>query len=239
MAEKSHRIAVLADTHGLLRPEVTEVLKTCEIILHGGDINNRKIMEQLEQIAPLYAVRGNNDKDWAQGMAEELEITLFGLPIYMVHNKKHRKENLKGTALFIYGHSHKYEEKSEDGVFFLNPGSCGPRRFKQPVTMAVLEVYEDTGRWEVQKIDLTQREEETGKQGITAKRTDLNAGNIKRIVESILYDMAAGKNVNAIADRLGVEVEFVEQVCRIYVIHPGVDAGGIVDKMEVNALTVK
>ncbi|MCM1187039.1 MAG: metallophosphatase family protein [Lachnoclostridium sp.] len=180
MAGKPHRIAVLSDTHGLLRPEVTEVLKTCEMILHGGDINNRKIVEQLEQMAPLYAVRGNNDKDWAQGMAEELEITLFGLHIYMIHNKKHRKENLKGTDLFIYGHSHKYEEKSEDGVFFLNPGSCGPRRFKQPVTMAVLEVYEDTGKWKVQKIELTQREGETG-----------------------------------------------------------VDAGGIVDKMEVNALTVK
>lgn len=238
MEENVHRIAVLADTHGLLRPEVTEVLKTCEIILHGGDINSKKILDQLEQIAPVYAVRGNNDKDWAQGMAEELEITLFGLHIYMIHNKKHRKENLQGAALFIYGHSHKYEERTEDGVFFLNPGSCGPRRFKQPVTMAVLEVHED-GKWQVQKIDLTQKEGETESKGKTASRTSLTAGNVKQMVESILCEMAAGKNVNAIADRLGVESEFVEQVCRIYVTHPGVDAQGIVDKMEVNALTVK
>ena len=83
-----HRIAILADTHNLLRPEIKEILKTCEVILHGGDISSRGILEELEQIAPVYVVRGNNDKEWAEGMVEELEITLLGLRIYMVHNKK-------------------------------------------------------------------------------------------------------------------------------------------------------
>lgn len=240
MSQEPHRIAILSDTHGLLRPEVTEVLKTCEVILHGGDINSKKIVEQLEQIAPLYVVRGNNDKDWAEGMAEELKLTLFGLNIYMVHNKKNARIDFQtdndGTDIFIYGHSHKYDEKTVDGVLFLNPGSCGPRRFRQPVTMAVLEVCESTGQWKVEKIDLTETENGTGNK---EKTVSLAAGNVKRTVEIILQEMSAGRSVEVIADRLGVECEFVEQVCRIYVTHPGVDAQGIVDKMEVNALTEK
>lgn len=231
MENKScHRIAILADTHNLLRPEIIDLLKTCDIILHGGDISSRKILNELEQIAPVYVVRGNNDKEWAEGMAEELDITLFGLRICMVHNKKHRKENLSGTNLLIYGHSHKYEEKTVDGVLFLNPGSCGPRRFRQPVTMAVLKVWEDTGKWQVEKIDLT------GKEEGQAPLKGLTEGNLEQVVTTILKDMKAGRKVDAIAGRLGVDSEFVEQVCRIYVTHPGVDVQGIVSKMEVNAL---
>lgn len=225
-----HRIAILADTHNLLRPEIVEILKTCEVILHGGDFSSRRILDELEQIAPVYVVRGNNDKEWAEGMAEELDITLFGLRIYMVHNKKHRKENLAGTDLFIYGHSHKYEERTVDSVLFLNPGSCGPRRFRQPVTMAVLKVWEDTGRWQVEKMDLT------GKEEGQAPLKGLTEGNLEQVVTAILRDMKAGRKVDAIAGRLGVDSEFVEQVCRIYVTHPGVNAQGIVSKMEVNAL---
>ncbi len=224
------RIAILADTHNLLRPEVIEILKTCEAALHGGDISSPKILDELEQIVPVYVVRGNNDKEWAEGMAEELDITLFGLRIYMIHNKKHRKENLDGTDLFIYGHSHKYEEKAVDSVLFLNPGSCGPRRFRQPVTMAVLKVWEDTGKWQVEKIDLT------GKEEGQAPPKGLTEGNLEQVVTAILRDMKAGRKVDAIAGRLGVDSDFVAQVCRIYVTHPGVDAQGIVSKMEVNAL---
>lgn len=224
------RIAILADTHNLLRPEVIEILKTCEGILHGGDISSRRILDELQRIASVYVVRGNNDKEWAEGMAEEMDITLFGLRIYMIHNKKHRKENLDGTDLLIYGHSHKYEEKTVDGVLFLNPGSCGPRRFRQPVTMAVLKVWEDTGKWQVEKIDLTGKEEgQTPPKGLTE-------GNLEQVVTAILRDMKAGRKVDAIAGRLGVDSDFVAQVCRIYVTHPGVDVQGIVSKMEVNAL---
>lgn len=225
-----HRIAVLADTHGLLRPEIAEILGTCEVILHGGDVSSRKILDELERIAPVYVVRGNNDKEWAEGMTEELDITLFGLRIYMIHNQKHRRKNLEGTDLFIYGHSHKYEQKTEEGVCFLNPGSCGPRRFLLPVTMAVLEVQEGTGQWRVEKIDLTGGEE--NRQALKG----LTEENLEQTVQSILRDMKAGRQVETIARRLGLDREFVEQVCRIYVTHPGVDAQGIVSKMEVNAL---
>lgn len=251
MSRKLHRIAILSDTHGLLRPEVLEVLRTCEVILHGGDMNSRKILDELKEIAPVYAVRGNADKEWAEGMAEELTLTLFGLRIYMIHNKKNAgidfQTDNEGTALFIYGHSHKYEEKTVNGVLFLNPGSCGPRRFNLPATMAVLEVYDGTGQWEeddterwrVVKIDLTDPAKEKVSQAGHRKSVSLTAGNVKQIVEIILRGMSAGQSVDAIADKLGVEQEFVEQVCRIYVTHPGVDAQGVVDKMEVNSLTIR
>lgn len=228
----THRIAVLSDTHGLLRPEVKEVLRTCEVILHGGDINSQEILDEIKEFAPVYVVRGNNDKEWAKDIENELEITLFGLKIYMVHNKKHRKSDLSGIDLFICGHSHKYEEKTADGVLFLNPGSCGPRRFRQSVTMAVLEVGEETGDWHIRKIDLTENgesREDRPIRGITER-------NLKDTVETILREMRAGHKVELIAKRLGVDSAFVEQVCRIYVTHPGVDAQGIVDKMEVSAL---
>lgn len=230
MAEnKMHRVAILADTHGLLRPEIKEVLKTCEVILHGGDINSQKILDGLREIAPMYVVRGNNDREWAAALEDELNITLFGLRICMVHNKKHRKTDLGSIDLFLYGHSHRYEEKTVDGVLHLNPGSCGPRRFRQPVTMAVLEIEEETGRWQVQKIDLTEGGGDRPIQGISE-------GSLRSVVETIIREMRAGHRVDAIAKKLGVDSGFVEQVCRIYVTHPGVDAQGIVDKMEVSAL---
>ena len=236
MAEKEnqsiHRIAILSDTHGLLRPEIKEVLKTCEVILHGGDISSQKILDVLKEIAPVYVVRGNNDKEWAEYLDKELAFTLFGLRIYMVHNKKHRKSDLSETDLFIYGHSHKYEEKIVDGVHFLNPGSCGPRRFRLPVTMAVLEVDEETKNWQIQKIDLT----ESGENKDDRPLQGINEGNLKSTVETIIREMRAGRKVEQIAKKLGADNEFVEQVCRIYVTHPGVSAQGIVDKMEVSAL---
>lgn len=230
MKEKPvHKIAVLSDTHGLLRPEIKEILKGCQVIFHGGDINSQKILEKLKEIAPVYAVRGNADKEWAKGLPGELEVTLFGLRIYMVHNKKHKKADISDVDLFICGHSHKYEEKEENGVYWLNPGSCGPRRFKLPVTMAVVTVQESTGSFQVEKIDLTEGVSKPSVLGVTE-------GNLKHTLESIIKEMKAGRKVDFIAEHLGVEREFVEQVCRIYVTHPGVDAQGIMDKMEVSAL---
>lgn len=234
--QTTHRIAILSDTHGLLRPEIREVLATCEVILHGGDINSQKILDEIKEIAPVYVVRGNNDKEWAQGLDKELSLTLFGLRIYMVHNKTHRKEDFDRTDLFIYGHSHKYEEKTVDGVRFLNPGSCGPRRFRQPVTMAVLEIEEETGVWEIEKIDLTKHIESSKGNKENAPLRGVTEKNLKSTVETILKEMRAGRKVDQIAEKLGTDCEFVEQVCRIYVTHPGVNAQGIVDKMEVSAL---
>lgn len=143
MAEQIYRIGVISDTHGLIRDEVRDILRTCQVILHGGDINRQEILEELKAIAPLFVVRGNNDKEWAEGLPETFSGAVCGLNVFMVHNRKHLPEDLGDADLVIFGHSHRYEEKRENGRVLLNPGSCGPRRFGQPITMAVVEVGVD------------------------------------------------------------------------------------------------
>ena len=129
------KLVILSDTHGLLRPEVTEHLKTADAILHGGDINKQSIVDELRQYAPLYIVRGNNDKEWAQAIPHDLTVTLGGVTFYMVHNKKEVQADLSGIDVVVFGHSHKYVQEEKDGILWLNPGSCGPRRFHQEITL--------------------------------------------------------------------------------------------------------
>lgn len=133
------KIVILSDTHGLLRPEVTERLKTADAILHGGDINKQSIVDELRQYAPLYVVRGNNDKDWAEEIPHDLTITLGGVTFFMVHNKKEVPKDLPDVDVVVFGHSHKYVQEEKDGLLWLNPGSCGPRRFHQEITMMLAE----------------------------------------------------------------------------------------------------
>ena len=144
------KLAILSDTHGLLRPEVAEHLKTADAILHGGDVNKPGIVDQLERYAPLYVVRGNNDKEWAEQIPHDLTITLGGVTFYMVHNKKEVPADLTGVDAVVFGHSHKYLLEEKDGVLWLNPGSCGPRRFHQEITMMMAEA--EDGTLQVEKI---------------------------------------------------------------------------------------
>lgn len=148
------KLAILSDTHGLLRPEVAEHLKTADAILHGGDVNKPGIVDQLERYAPLYVVRGNNDKEWAEQIPHDLTITLGGVTFYMVHNKKEAPADLTGIDAVVFGHSHKYLLEERDGVLWLNPGSCGPRRFHQEITMMMAEV--ENGTLQVEKITIPQ-----------------------------------------------------------------------------------
>lgn len=143
-------LAILSDTHGLLRPQVTEYLKTADAILHAGDINRPAILEQLKEYAPVYVVRGNNDKDWAADLPHDLTIALDGVTFYLVHNKKEVPADLTGVDVVVYGHSHKYAQVGKDGVLWLNPGSCGPRRFHQEITLAMAEVSQ--GKLQVEKV---------------------------------------------------------------------------------------
>ena len=105
------KIAVLSDTHGLLRPEVMEIVNTCDAVLHGGDINTRKIVDELSKDKPLYIVRGNNDKEWAEDIPPFLRFELDGITFYMVHNKKEIPQDLTGVNVGVFGHSHKYSEE--------------------------------------------------------------------------------------------------------------------------------
>ena len=142
------RAAVISDTHNVLRPDVIGILKKCDSIIHAGDMSKPEILEQLRQIAPVYAVRGNNDKDWAKDLPRELYFTLGDLKVYLIHNKKEVDIQQGKPDIIIFGHSHKYLEEEIDGVLWLNPGSCGRRRFDLPVTMAVLKITGENYRIE-------------------------------------------------------------------------------------------
>ena len=103
------KLAILSDTHGLLRPAVLEYLQTADAIIHGGDINKPEIAEQLRQYAPLYIVRGNNDRgEWAETIPRDLTVTLEGVTFAVVHNKKELPADLTGVDVAVFGHSHKY-----------------------------------------------------------------------------------------------------------------------------------
>jgi putative phosphoesterase len=214
------RIGIISDTHGLLRPEVIESLDGCEAILHGGDINKQEIIDQLEKISPVYAVRGNNDKEWAEHLPLFIDTQVMGLRVYMTHKKKDLPEDLSPYDLVIYGHSHKYEEKREGDTILLNPGSCGPRRFNQPITMAVLHLSAEGQVERIEKIDIPH-------QGPQFKADDLK----KKDIEKIEKLMLKGKTYAEIAKTLHLEEAVAEQVCRLYSTHPGVDAEGVMRKM--------
>lgn len=221
----THRIGVISDTHGLLRPEIVEILKNCELILHGGDINRQKILDKLEKIAPIHAVRGNNDKEWAENLPETLLLNFYGVSVFMIHNKKQIPKDMDQADVVIYGHSHKYEEKYEEGRIWLNPGSCGPRRFTQPITMAVLEIGED-GSVRVERHEIPHKNQE----GPKAAGEELPA-DIKQRIESVIKDIERGRPVKEIAKKNGIRETLAEQICRLYLTHPGVDADGIMTKM--------
>ena len=165
------RIAVLSDTHGLLRPE------------------------------------------------------LDGITFYMVHNKKEIPRNLTGVDVVVFGHSHKYLEERRDGHLFLNPGSCGKRRFNQDITMAVLET--GNGEIQVKRIDIPHTD--------TPVKVPVGT-DTRKAVENISRGMKKGENIKDMAKKYGCSPEFTEQVCRIIATHPGVTAEGILNKMEVNRI---
>ena len=146
------RLAILSDTPGLLRPQVLEHLKTAAAILHGGDINQPSIVDQLAQYAPLYVVRGNNDKEWAEQLPHDLTVTLGGVTFFLVHNKKEVPADLSGVDAVVFGHSHRYVQEEKDGLLWLNPGSCGPRRFHQEITMMMAQA--EDGKIRVEKISI-------------------------------------------------------------------------------------
>lgn len=146
------KVAVISDTHGLLRPEVLDKIKDAELILHGGDINRMDIIDALKKTAPLIVVRGNNDKEWAESIPLYESFSLGSVRVYMTHKKKDLPEDLSPYDLIITGHTHKFEHKTDGELVFLNPGSCGPRKPSQPITMAILHVEGDS--FSVEKIEI-------------------------------------------------------------------------------------
>ena len=145
-------IGVISDTHGLLRPEVAPALAGADLILHAGDIDTSDVLEQLQSLAPVIAVRGNNDRGaWADAIPER-EVTRVGsVCIYMLHDLHDIDLSpvAAGFQVIVSGHTHRPVIEQRDGVLFVNPGSAGPRRFSLPVTVARLMIEGPAARAEV------------------------------------------------------------------------------------------
>ena len=139
-------IGVISDTHSLVRPQAIEALAGVEMILHAGDIGNPTVLDALREVAPVVAVRGNNDKgDWAESLSDWEVVEVGAVSIYMLHNLKEIDISPAGTfQVVISGHSHKPLVEERRGVLYVNPGSAGPRRFNLPISVAQLTVAGNT-----------------------------------------------------------------------------------------------
>src|SRR5215217_6432318 len=135
-------IGVISDTHGLVRPEAVEALSGVDMILHAGDIGNAAVLDKLGQIAPVVAVRGNNDRgEWAESLPQWEVVEIGAVSIYMLHDVKEIDISPAGAfQVVISGHSHKPAVEERRGVLYVNPGSAGPRRFNLPVSLAHLKI---------------------------------------------------------------------------------------------------
>lgn len=149
------RIGVISDTHGLLRPEAALALRGCELILHAGDVGKPEVLSALQAIAPVVAIRGNNDQgSWADALPCTEVVEVDSLLLYLVHDVAELDLDPAAArfAAVISGHSHRPSSSVREGVLYLNPGSAGPRRFSLPIGLAVLEVRDQVLRPEL--IDL-------------------------------------------------------------------------------------
>jgi uncharacterized protein len=136
------RIGLISDTHGLLRDEALAALQGSDRIVHAGDIVDPRILDALARIAPLTAVRGNNDKGtWADALPETAVLRAGEVSIFVIHDLK----TMPGGAaarhqVVVSGHSHQPKVERRDGVLYVNPGSAGPRRFKLPISVGRLRI---------------------------------------------------------------------------------------------------
>ena len=136
------RIGVISDTHGLLRAEAVAALRGSRLILHAGDIGGQEILDQLSDVAPVLAVRGNNDTgDWAVNLPIRLSVSVRGKTITIVHDVADFDSGSRSRShVVVSGHSHKPGYRVENGILFFNPGSAGPRRFRLPITVGELSL---------------------------------------------------------------------------------------------------
>lgn len=142
------KIGVVSDTHGLLRPEVLPALAGVEYILHLGDVGDPAILKSLAEIAPVHAVRGNVDTAGPCCSLPETDVLLFeGHYVYLLHDlgKLRLDPAAAKFSAVLYGHSHRARTEQRNGVLYLNPGSCGPRRFDLSVTLAILSIDSTNG----------------------------------------------------------------------------------------------
>ena len=136
------RVGLISDTHGLLRPEALRFLRGAAYIVHAGDIGKPEILDELRALAPLTAVRGNNDRGrWASRVRPHAVLKVGGVSIYVLHNLAELDIDPAGKYdVVVSGHSHKPMVKERNGVLYVNPGSAGPRRFTLPIAVGELMI---------------------------------------------------------------------------------------------------
>jgi putative phosphoesterase len=148
-------VGIISDTHGLVRPEAVEALHGVELIVHAGDVGGPQVLEALRGVAPVVAVRGNNDKgEWAERLADREIVRVSTVSAYVLHDLKDLDIDPPGAGfrVVISGHSHKPSVEERRGVLYVNPGSAGPRRFTLPISVALLRVAGGTADAEVVKL---------------------------------------------------------------------------------------
>jgi len=152
-------IGLISDTHELLREEALRALQGSQLIIHAGDVGRPEIIDQLETLAPVVAVRGNIDTaPWTSALPETAVVQCGSVNIYVLHdaNALDLDPRAAGFHIVVSGHSHKPNQSELDGVVYINPGSAGPRRFSLPVTLAKLDL--SVRPWRMHLVDLSKRE---------------------------------------------------------------------------------
>ena len=143
MADKAITVGLISDTHALLRDEAVQALAGCDRIVHAGDICDPKILDALARIAPLTAVRGNNDRGpWAEQLPKKATLKVGGIRLLVIHALADLDVDplLAGTRVVVSGHSHRPLVETRSGVLYVNPGSAGPRRFRLPISVGFLSI---------------------------------------------------------------------------------------------------
>ena len=214
------KIGILSDTHGFLREEVKEGLAGVDHIIHAGDIDTPEVIDALKKIAPLTVVRGNADKDWAEHIPASASVTLDGKSFFVTHNKGKLIGDISNYDVIIYGHSHKYSLAEKDGKLWFNPGCCGKRKKGQDVTFAIAEIID--GEIIFNRIDIPNEKEK--EEGLP--------DNLETIISKAIKLIDKGKKPETIAGSCGISKELAEEICRMYLTHPGIDIQGIITRLQ-------
>lgn len=151
------RIGLISDTHGLLRPEARVALAGVDRIIHAGDICDADVLEQLDRIAPLIAVRGNNDRGaWANALRDRETLDIGNVRILVLHDLHDLAIDPRtaGIDVVITGHSHRPSIRREGGVLYVNPGSAGPRRFRLPISIGFLHIADGVAQAQLQTLEV-------------------------------------------------------------------------------------
>jgi len=136
-------VGLVSDSHGLVRPQVVDALAGVELIVHAGDVGSEAVLARLRELAPVVAIRGNNDRGaWAEALPATEVVDVAGALIHVVHDVGELDLDpvAAGFHAVVSGHSHRPRVERREGVLYVNPGSIGPRRFSLPVALALLRI---------------------------------------------------------------------------------------------------